>query len=388
MRDAFRVGLLMGLGFGLWSGAPCLANAGGKGIRVDFFYELGCDECAQIRRDVLPGLERDYAGYVSLYEWDIGITSNYLHLVAFQDRLAVKDNAPVSLVVDGQEYLSGVAGITTNLFPAVERALARHDSGQRAPVAPDGGRGAAGLLERRVEAFTLAGIVGAAVVDSINPCAISVLVFFMSLLSVARMGAPRMALAGLAFMVGSYVTYLAIGFGLLRLLQFMTAVRLLRLGVEWGLMAVMAGFAFLSFCDAFRYHRSGRSDDVSLKLPAPVQALIHRVMRLGLRRRNLVLAGLGIGAGVTVLESVCTGQVYVPALVMMIKGGQSSGRWVLYLVLYNAIFILPLAVVLRLTCAGIRTPVLVEWSRRNVLISKVLLGLFFVGMTILLVVMR
>ena len=353
-------------------------------VSVDFFYEQGCDECEGIRRDVLPGLEGRYSAALQVHGWDIGVASNYLKLVSVQDQFGAKDNEPVSMVVDGRDYLAGVARIKADLFPAVERALARHGARESAPAVTAG----PGPLARRVEAFTLAGVVGAAVVDSINPCAISTLVFFMSLLSVARIGPRRMALAGLAFLAASFTTYLAIGFGLLRVLQWLAVIRGWRIAIEGGWVVVMMGFAFLSFRDAFRYHGSGRADAVSVKLPAPVQARIHRVMRAGLRNHSLVLCGLGVGAVVTVLESVCTGQVYVPALVMMVKGGQSLGRCALYLALYNAIFVLPLAVVLGLTCGGMGMPALVDWSRRNVTASKVALGLFFLGMSVLMVVMR
>jgi hypothetical protein len=52
------------------------------------------------------------------------------------------------------------------------------------------------------------------------------------------------------------------------------------------------------------------------------------------------------------------------------------------------IFVLPLVVTLALTCGGLSTPALVEWSRRNVAVSKMLLGAFFLVMTIMLVVLR
>ena len=54
---------------------------------------------------------------------------------------------------------------------------------------------------------------------------------------------------------------------------------------------------------------------------------------------------------------------------------------------YNTMFILPLVVVLALTCQGLQTPTLVEWSCRNVVFSKVLLGLFFLAMAVLVLVM-
>ena len=111
-------------------------------------------------------------------------------------------------------------------------------------------------------------------------------------------------------------------------------------------------------------------------------------MKSGLQNHHLILGGFGVGIVVTVLESLCTGQVYVPALVMMLKGGHSIWRCTFYLLLYNAVFVLPLLIVLGLTCAGLKTPVLVAWSRRNVVTSKVLLGLLFVGMIILMLLLR
>ncbi len=359
-------------------------------VPVDFFFEAGCESCATIRRDVLPELELRYAGYYVLREWEIGEKTNYLRLVAYQDRLKAHDNEPVSMVVDEREFLAGLTRIRKDLFAAVEAGVARRATASQGVIpngvtpAPDTGE----LLKRRVGGFTLVGVIGAALVDSINPCAISTLVFFMSLLSVARIGVRRMIVAGLAFLAACFVTYVAIGFGLLRVVQFLNAWQGVRQVLDWMLIAMMLGFAFLSFRDALRYHRSGQAGDVSLKLPASIQDRIHRVMKSGLRRRSLILGGFGAGVAVTVLESVCTGQVYVPALVMMLKNGESLWRCTLYLLLYNLIFVMPLAIVLGLTCGGMSIPTLMDWSRRNVAVSKILLGVFFVAMTVLMVALR
>jgi len=357
-------------------------------VRVDFFFEQGCESCAEIKRDIVPELDRRYAGAYELHPWDINIQSNYLRLVVFQDRLGVTANEPVSMVVDGRVFLAGLAKIKTDVFGEMEAALARRMREELPPPVPAISPASAPLLKQRLESFTLMGVVWAAVVDSINPCAISSLVFFMSLLSVANIGVRRMGLAGVSFLVACFITYMAMGFGLLKILEFLTAFHGVKRIIELLLMVMMLVFAFLSFRDAFRYHRTGRSEDVSLKLPAALQARIHRVMKTGLRRRNLIVGGLGIGVSVTLLESVCTGQVYVPVLVMMIKSGQSMLRSALYLCLYNVIFVLPLAIVLALTCAGMSTPALVNWSRKNVTISKILLGVFFLVMTALMLALR
>jgi hypothetical protein len=374
-----------------WGQVPA-PESGPRAVVLEFFFEVGCESCAEVRQTVLPELARRYSGYYELRERDIGLQSNYLALVRYQELAHTQDNEPVSMVVAGRTYLAGVARIKAQLFPAIDSALSRQLLAETSDTTGEAALRAreAGTLDlqRRVERFTLPGVILAAVVDSINPCAISALVFFMSLMSAARMGVSRMWISGLAFLAACFVTYLGIGFGLLKVLGFLTAVREWRGIIDWTLVAVMAGFAFFSFRDAVRYHRTGLASDVSLKLPDSIQARIHRVMKSGVKSHHLILGGLGMGAAVTLLESVCTGQVYVPALVMMLKCGQSTWRCLAYLLLYNAIFVLPLLLVLGLTCAGLKTPALVAWSRRNVVLSKILLGMLFLGMIALMVLLR
>jgi cytochrome c biogenesis protein CcdA len=359
-------------------------------VPVEFFHETGCNECEIIQDEILPVLEQRYAGYYALAQYDIGVMTNYLRLVAWQQALGITNNEPVCMVVGGADMLSGVEGIRQGLFPAIDRAVVgRLQAGEGVVPAPAVQPPAADrtLLTARVRGFTLAGILAAALVDSFNPCAMATLVFFMSLLSVSHIGVRRMALAGGAFVVACYLTYFAIGFGLLRVIRALALARVLGLVIDGLMLALMAVFAWLSFRDALRFRRSGNAADVSLQLPQGIQRRIHATMKRGLRRRSLLLGGLGIGLIVTVLESVCTGQVYVPALVLMIKSGDAVWLCAGYLAVYNAIFVAPLIVILALTCWGLGTPALVAWSRRNVVIGKVALGLFFTVMAAMMLVM-
>jgi len=84
---------------------------------------------------------------------------------------------------------------------------------------------------------------------------------------------------------------------------------------------------------------------------------------------------------------VCTGQVYVPTLVLILRKGGSTGPALGYLLLYNGVFIVPLVTAFVLTYQGLKTQRLLEWSRRNVVISKVALGCFFLAMAALLLLL-
>ena len=111
--------------------------------------------------------------------------------------------------------------------------------------------------------------------------------------------------------------------------------------------------------------------------------LLHTMMRKGLGAKSVMLGAFAMGAAVTVLESVCAGQMYIPTLVAVIKTGTSVARAWTYLLLYNLMFILPLVAVLILAYFGLKTATLLELSRKNVVVSKCLMGVFFLGLLVL-----
>ena len=148
----------------------------------------------------------------------------------------------------------------------------------------------------------------------------------------------------------------------------------------------MIPLALFSFRDAFRFRKSQRADDVTLQIPKAFKTRIHNIMRSRLGTGGSILGGLVTGAGVTVLESVCTGQSYVPVLMYMLKKDCSNFCVWLLLIVYNLLFVLPLAVVFVCFHRGMQLTALIEWSKRNLVVVKILLGLFFSAMAVLLLV--
>ena len=170
-------------------------------------------------------------------------------------------------------------------------------------------------------------------------------------------------------------------------LDAVIAIKRARWIINSFLLGLLLLFAWLSFRDAWRFHRHHNPDQIALRLPKPIMLLIHALIRRGLHPGYLALSGFGIGVCVTALESICTGQVYVPTLVLVLRS--SSYAWLAteYLLLYNLMFIVPLIIILVLVWNGLRMEHLLAWSRGHVVFSKCLLGLFFLAMGILLVVM-
>jgi hypothetical protein len=370
--------------FGAARTRPADADTNFPPVILDYFYEPGCPECAEVRREILPELRSRFEGFYALHELDVSVATNVARLVAYQRALGARDNEPVSIFVDYRHAFLGVKAMRDGLFTRIEKAVAdRLAPGwqQPTPIAvPADAAGAMALVDDQARRFTLAAVLAGGLADGINPCAISTLVFFMSLLATAKVRGRGLLAMGLAFCAASFLTYLAIGFGLLQAWRALGAFRYLQGAVNLALTAGLIVLAWLSFRDAWRFARSRRAADVTLQLPDGVKRRIHDVMRTRLRTGNLLAGGFVIGLSVTALESVCTGQVYLPTLVVVARGGGGAARAWGYLLLYNLMFVLPLVLVFLLAFFGTRLTALQEWSRKNVVVSKVLLGLFFAAM--------
>ncbi|OGV62374.1 MAG: hypothetical protein A2283_17745 [Lentisphaerae bacterium RIFOXYA12_FULL_48_11] len=362
---------------------PCFAAesniTASSPVVIDYFYEAGCADCFRVKNQVMPDLQERFEGFFTINNYDVGVKSNVIRLATYQEKLNIVSNKPVMMVVDYKYVFNGFDAIKANLLKQMDECIAeRQETGWKAPEVIEIRDGA---VADKLEKFTEPIVMTAGFLDGLNPCAIASLVFFMSLLAVAKVKGRGLMLMGISFCLASFLTYTALGFGLLRTLHLFSGFPMMRHIIDIGMIAVLGIFALMSFRDAYRYRMTGNPNDVALQLPEGIKRRIHAIMKEGISVRSLVVGGIVIGVLVTALESVCTGQMYVPTLVVMAKSGMSKA-WG-YLLLYNLMFILPLVVVFILTYFGLRTPTLLEWSKKNVVVSKVLLGSFFLVLAVL-----
>lgn len=362
-----------------------LARADRTVCVVDFFQEPGCAECRRIRTEVLPELEARLGETVTVRMWDVTTKEGYLRRLRYQEALGITSNESSLAVVNRKIDLAGWSEIREELIPTAEMILARHLAGE-APAAEDAEATApheaasedvSNLALRQLHGFSALGVAIAGLADGINPCAIATLVFLISMLAALRVRGRMLLLTGGAFCAATFLTYFAIGFGLLSVLDSLAGIGVLQRIVEGTMLLVLGVLAVLSFGDAWRYARTGRADAVMLKLPERGQRLVRRVVRSQFRRRNLVAGGFVAGAVVTAVESVCTGQVYVPTLVYLLRVRQATGPALGYLVLYNLMFLVPLVIAFGLAYAGLETERFLRFSRQNVVVAKILLGVLF-----------
>jgi Cytochrome c biogenesis protein len=349
----------------------CPARA--EPVVMEFFRTHDCGRCERIHKTVLLPLKNKYGRQLELRELDSADPAQAPRLAHYRDKLAREEQHPSSTtaVLNGKRLFEYSELRSADFGRAVADFVAQN-KGAAPALAPHG----PDAVFAEYAKFTAAGIAVAGFVDGINPCAISAFVFLASLLAVSRRRRRDMAVMGAAFCAAAFATYFLVGLGVFGAFRKFAASGLARVAVLYAMFAALLLLAAFSAADAARFGRSGRADAVKLKLPPRLQRLSHKIMREGVKTRSAVLGGFSAGAATTLVESVCTGQVYLPILAAMAEL-RMSARVVALLALYNAMFILPLAAVLAAFLAGARIPAILNWSAKHVALSKWTMALFF-----------
>ncbi|MBA4386598.1 MAG: hypothetical protein C0404_01375 [Verrucomicrobia bacterium] len=363
-----------------WSvSIACLADvtATNSQVVIDYFYQPGCSECFLVDLQVKPVLKDRYDGLYVLRNWDLTVSSNYTRLLSYMTLLGRKDNERVYMVVGGREMFAGFGAMQTGLWASVEQAISEGLTAEAAAPREMSEADRREMLERRVAGMSVAGMAVAGLADGINPCAFSTMIFLVSVLGLSKAKGSAIWAVGAAFVAATFVTYTAIGLGLLRVLHAMEGFRTLQNVVDFVLIGLLLVLAFLSFRDAVRYRASGDASEVTLRLPERLKRVVNRILMTGLGRGAQVGTAFAVGALVTGIESVCTGQLYVPALAFVVRTGADTSRGIGLLLLYNVMFVVPLTVVLVVARHGIRLAELTRLGARGVVVGKVALGAVF-----------
>lgn len=174
----------------------------------------------------------------------------------------------------------------------------------------------------------------AALVDSVNPCAFSVL--FISITFLFGLGKSRRDIvkAGLTYIFGIFATYILIGLGVLRVLSLFNIPNLMS---KIGATAIIA-FGVVALVNEFF-----PNFPIKLKIPKFAYGNIAKLME-----KATLPAALLLGILVGLFEFPCTGGPYLFVLGLLHDQGNILKGFV-YLVFYNFVFILPLIVILAIS---------------------------------------
>ena len=211
---------------------------------------------------------------------------------------------------------------------------------------------------------TIGTVIVTAAIDSINPCAIGVLILLISVM-IAFRSKREMLKYGLIYIATVYVTYLSAGLGILYFLSVIPLIVSEYISIFVGSLIFIAGL--IEIKDFFWYGQG-----ITLSIPPERAKQIHEMTK-----KVTLPAMILLGAFVAGVELPCTGGPYLAILLVLSQSFNLTAF--LLLVFYNIIFVMPLIIILLMVHFGYtKVQNLKRWKQSNRIYMRLATGIILV----------
>jgi len=329
---------------------------------LEYFFSPNCRSCLDFLEKELPLLEKKLG-------MELDILQRNIMTPGGMERLEEVSRGHIPKEVPILAYRGTLLAGEDNIYEHLEALL----SGELDHI-PE--------AERMERGIRLLPVLAAGLLDGVNPCAFSTLIFLLSFLTLRKGSKKTLLITGLSFTAAVGFTYFLVGLGLfhgLRSARNFQSVSLFIDGLFIFILLILAVFSFRDFILA----RKNRISEISLQLPAKIKDKIKGLIKRENRKDFGLLSGFILGGLISLYELGCTGQVYLPTLAYMVETGESG---IFLLVIYNLAFILPLLAVFLLAYKGVSSTRFIGWFQKNLAMTKLLMALFFAVMAFLLLI--
>lgn len=356
---------------------------------LSVFYSPSCHKCIEIKAKDIPRIEKKFKGGIKVVYYDTSEIENYKLLLFLHKKYKAEFNIVFPVLFLRGNFFNGSDFGKKSYEKFITVAL-EGPAEQKNEVSSE-----VNLVERFKKIRPLA-VISAGLIDGINPCAFTVIVFFISFLAGQGYKRAELVIIGLAFIFSVFLTYLLIGLGVFnffyRMKSFVLLTRVFNLSI--GVFSIILGvFALYDF---FKFKKTGKTEGLLLQLPQAIKKQIHSVIGMHYRKTKeekarpqhiirLLASALITGFLVSLLEAVCTGQVYLPTISFVLKTSPFKFQAFSYLLLYNFMFIIPLLGVFIFALLGTTSEQFSMVLKKQMLAIKIIMAILFFALGIFLI---
>lgn len=218
-----------------------------------------------------------------------------------------------------------------------------------------------------IEGVTLPIVLSTAAVDSINPCAIGVLLLLLGVLLKHSKDKHKMLKIASIYTIVVYITYLLSGLGLIWFQSFLIGLGFATIvGTLVGVLVIIGGLVEVK--DFFWYGQG-----FSLMIPAKYSSLLKDKIE-----HVTTASAIFLGAFVAMVELPCTGGPYLAITAILAK--RFDALALIYLIIYNFIFVLPLIVISGMAYYGVHISSMKQWKEEKRKWMRLAAGLLMVAL--------
>ncbi len=345
---------------------------------VAYFYVEACSDCQRVENEGL--LDELRAQGVDVQTYDIQKDENDKLFLQFTVAYNTRDTYPILFA--GNDVYSGYPDIRDgirdgDILKSAERPLLDVDQVNLDDLLN---------LEGLSGLFT---IIVAGLIDGINPCAIAMLLMFISMVGFIK-DKRALLIVSITYIGAIFLTYFAIGLFVLTALQTLSAVEIIS-RILYILFALLSFFLFLITFQDYLATRKQEYGKVKNQLPSRLKKFNQRLMEKFTTifeqeenrfKRYFYVIGIPflIGVVIAVTEALCTGQIYIVILFSIRTTAPLLGRF--YLLVFNLMFIVPLIIIAIIAIQTKNVMAVSDAIRRRMPLIKLVTSIFFFVMMV------
>ena len=355
-------------------------------LELTFFGSGTCGECHELKVEYLIPLLDTHKDSLYIDFIDTDTKEGMQKLLSYEEKFNIDKGSAQELYFPDTVIL-GFEKISTDGIELIKKYLnnpTKWNNKKEVNLISDD-KETAEALKEKVDSFSFWAIVSFGLIDGINPCAIATMIFLISFMAMKKRTRKEILIIGLSYTATVFITYTLIGVVAFESLTMLKKISIVSEIVKWIAVAFALSVSIISFIDAFNYKKSNDSNSIKLQLPNSLKMKIHTIINSNLSGKQLFIGAISTGFLVTIIETFCTGQTYLPAIQAMVKtSGVRFEGW-LRLLFYNFLFVLPLLLVMIGAYFGLTWEHLSKKTQDNMVFLKILLGVVMLLLSVYLI---
>ncbi len=208
--------------------------------------------------------------------------------------------------------------------------------------------------------------------DGFNPCAISILMLFISLLLSIGMN-KKTLLVGFSFVIGETISNFLLGMGFIKITESLKTYNIIINSVYVVSLLICLYVFVINIIDIVNGFR--KKKEIKNQLSDNVKFKISGILSRNIFSKYIVILSFFMGIVIAILEFGCTGQLYLPSVLNM-EGS------LFYLIVYNLFFSLPLLIVLIISYIINKPEKIKEFIMKNSYLLKIFLNIIILVLSI------
>ena len=349
------------------------------GAHLRYFYTIGCADCIKTEK-LLTTIEPIENGEIIVEKVDINTEEGLGQLYGYFDKYNVPEKEQrVPIIFYEEGYLSSYGQIEKELPHLIREGRINNTLATTTSS-----------VETQKDKMQLIKVIAIGLINGLNPCAIGMLLFLLSLTTINNNILPL----GISYILGKITAYLAISMVFYKSLTFLENPILQNTNKILNFIFIGALFiiALMHLIDYLQI-RKEQYGKIKLQLPLKIRQFNHKLMKKVIKTVDSKYALINIfivSIIISVSEFLCTGQIYLATFLYLSKASQQIGIEIKgYLLAYILAMVVPMSVIIILIAKGQKIIAVSETIRKYMPIIKLInaIILSLLGFLMLLIVM-